>query len=261
MKDIVSILENDSSDYIFNILKIENHNSNSNSRLRFWFDHCKKNINDISGDIFEFGVFRGQSIISMGILLKRLGSSKKIYGFDSFSGFPNYHENDSLDKFNELRGDLFESEISRRIELVTRLKKELSNIDSSQANISSSGEFNDTSYDAVKSKIELFGLDNIELIEGDFRETVPAFFKEKQKIIFSANIDCDLYDGYKICLPYISKYLQVGGYVHLDEYYSIKFPGARIACEEFLSSNDTDLSLEKNDTPKEEFERWYLEKK
>ncbi len=62
-------------------------------------------------------------------------------------------------------------------------------------------------------------------------------------------------------MSYISEYLRIDGYVHLDEYYSIKFPGARIACEEFLSSNDTNLSLKKNDTPKEEFERWYLEKK
>ena len=48
----------------------------------------RENHTEILGDIVEAGVYRGNSLIAIGMLLKELGSSKKIYGFDSFSGFP-----------------------------------------------------------------------------------------------------------------------------------------------------------------------------
>jgi len=85
--DIQKILLENSDDFIFNLTGVENYNSTS-TRLRFWFEHCKKNIDKLDGDIFEFGVFRGASLISIALLLKKLGSKKKVYGFDSFGGFP-----------------------------------------------------------------------------------------------------------------------------------------------------------------------------
>ena len=36
-----------------------------------------------------------------------------------------------------------------------------------------------------------------------------------------ANIDSDLYESYEVALPYVYKYLSKGGYIHLDEYYSL----------------------------------------
>ena len=70
------VLIENQDDFIFNSQGLENFNSES-TRLRFWFDHCRKNIHKIDGNIFEFGVFRGSSLISMALLLKKLGSSKK----------------------------------------------------------------------------------------------------------------------------------------------------------------------------------------
>jgi hypothetical protein len=38
----------------------------------------------------------------MALMLKEIGSSKKVYGFDSFEGFPPvYHPNDDLRMFQE----------------------------------------------------------------------------------------------------------------------------------------------------------------
>ena len=84
------------------------------------------------------------------------------------------------------------------------------------------------------------------------------FFNNKKKI-FSANLDCDLYDGYKTALPYIWDYLSIGGYVHLDEYYSLKFPGAKIACDEFCKLQNIQ-PLKQGSVPNSEYERWYLTK-
>jgi hypothetical protein len=71
----------------------------------------------------------------------------------------------------------------------------------------------------------------------------------------AALLDCDLYSSYKIALPFIWERLSRGGYVYLDEYYSLKFPGARIACDEFFS-----LLFEKPLKAAQiqrDFERWY----
>ena len=57
----------------------------------------------LPGDICEFGVFKGRGLLAWALLCKELGLSKKVIGFDSFSGFPPiYHNNDSLNKFEML---------------------------------------------------------------------------------------------------------------------------------------------------------------
>ena len=253
-KKIISILEEDDADFIYSALKIENHGNFSKSRLRFWFNHFKQNHKNIDGDIFEFGVFQGSSLLSMAILAKRIGSSKQIYGFDSFSGFPSYSENDSLDKFKEMN---LSNSVIKRVNALQSIRS--SNTDLDPSNISDAGDFSDTSLFKLKEKIDYLGLDNIKIIEGNFIDTVPNFFKNYTGKIFSANIDCDLYEGYKIILPHIENLLSRNGYVHLDEYYSLKFPGAKIATDEFLESSTLILKSQPS-VPSHEFERWYLTK-
>jgi len=240
------LLEND-DDFIFNLAGIENYNS-SNSRLRFLFEHCKKNVGKLDGDIFEFGVFRGASALSIALLLKKIGSTKKVYGFDSFGGFPEYHKYDDFESF-DLFPDIFEHDLVEKHRIMLNLKK--SNESLEPSNISSSGEFDNTSESYVRKKIKELQLDNIELIVGDFADTVEKFFSSYDGKIFSCNLDCDLYLGYKSTLPYVYERLIEGGYVHLDEYYSLKFPGARIACDEFF--DEKGITPMKNKTPIPEF--------
>ena len=115
------------------------------------------------------------------------------------------------------------------------------------------------SFENMKKKIERLELDNIKLIKGDFRDTVPKFFNSYEEKIFSVNLDCSLYDGYRITLPFIWKFLSKKGYVHLDEYYSLKFAGPRIACDEFFKKNNITPKKQKK-VPNSEFERWYFTK-
>ena len=91
MKNLLDTFKLNNEDWIYNSLGIENFNDQSKSRLRHWYNHLKKYYNEIEGDIFEFGVYKGNGVISMAILLKLLKSNKKIYAFDSFTGFPGYH--------------------------------------------------------------------------------------------------------------------------------------------------------------------------
>ena len=45
----------------------------------------------------------------------------------------------------------------------------------------------------------------------------------------------------------------------LDEYYSLKFPGAKIACDEFCHLHNIQPQKQVS-VPNSEFERWYLTK-
>lgn len=246
-------------EFCFNLLGLENFTQYSTSRLRFWFDHIRNNALNDDGDIFEFGVFQGGSLISAALLLKEVGSKKTIYGFDSFTGFPSYSEYDDLNCFLKFLGKYFDQEIVDDHEMFNEIKqKYLKQNKIDKKNISTAGEFDETSLEFVNKRIELFELDNIEIIEGSFENSVPNFFSKFDGKISSVNIDCDLYDGYRIVLPFVWDNLSQGGYVHLDEYYSLKFPGARIATMEFCEKMK--ITPKKNLSRPGEFERWYLSK-
>jgi len=125
-------------------------------------------------------------------------------------------------------------------------------------NISSSSNFSNVNYLELKNKIKFLQLDNIILIKGKFEDTIPDFFKKKDKI-FAANIDCDLYKSYSVVLENIYKNLSINSYCHLDEYYSIKFPGPYEYLQQFII-NKPGFKIIKNKTFKWEFDRYYLKK-
>ena len=122
-------------------------------------------------------------------------------------------------------------------------------------NISLSGDFSDVNEALIMEKANLLGLDNIELVAGPFDITMTKIQEEPESII-AALIDCDLYMSYKAALPFVWSRLSLGGYIWLDEYYSLKFPGARIATDEFFA--------DKADKPQRhkmipgDFERWLV---
>ena len=91
-------------EFISNLFGVEEFYPETNSRLRFWFNHIRDNALKDDGNIFEFGVFRGATLIAVALILRELGSKKKIYGFDSFEGFPGYSQYDGLENFYKYKG-------------------------------------------------------------------------------------------------------------------------------------------------------------
>jgi len=250
-------------EHVYGLLGIEDHDKNSTVAHRFWYNHLRENYNRLDGDIFEFGVYQGFSLLSMGLLLKKLGSDKVIYGFDSFSGFPEYAPQDNFSCFQEFKNSVFDEQLVQQSLLLAQIKQHMSKKLVKPGNISTSLDFKDTSYDRIMEKIDVLGLDNIILIEGSFEDTVHKFFSEFDGAVFSVNLDCDLYNGYKITLPYLCNKLVSGGHIHLDEYYSLKFPGARLATVDYFNSiedEDHALQLKKNPSRDGEFERWFITK-
>ncbi len=244
-------------EYELDLLDVEGPHKQTISAFRFWYEHIKKNALKNDGDIFEFGVYRGKSLITAALILKKLKSKKKLYGFDNFKGLPYSSVFDSFSQFKKKK--YFTNKIQNEFKNFIKLKKTLiKNKKFNPHNISTSGNFSKSSYEQVIKKINYFGLDNITLIKGEFNKTVPEFFKKNKIKISSCNIDCDFYEGYKVLLPYVYKNLSKKGYIFLDEYYSLKFPGAKIATDNFCKKFK--IKPKKHFTRSGEFERYYLTK-
>lgn len=242
----------------FNVFDI--YDFNMKGKLDIYYNYIIKNHESIDGDILEAGVFRGKSLLSTALLLKELGSNKKVYGFDSFSGFPPiYHKNDDLQKFKELntQGRISNHHLESHDKL-KEYREVLKKVDIDVSNISSSTNFSDTSEESIKRKMDYLGLDNIVLVKGDFETTMQDEQMKNLKLM-SALLDCDLYSSYQVALPFIWERMNSKGFLYLDEYYSLKFPGARIACDEFFSGKQE--VPQKAETIRRQFERWYAIKK
>lgn len=135
----------------------------------------------LDGDIVECGSFKGGSGILMGLLLKEMGSTKKVHLFDSFEGLPEPH----FEKDKGYRKGQFKSD-----------------------------------FDALKNVVKQLGLDDyVKLHKGWFDTTVPQFLLEaKGSPISVFHIDCDLYNSTMQCFPQLYTHVVDGGAIILDDY-------------------------------------------
>jgi O-methyltransferase len=169
-------------------------------------------VAEIPGTVAECGVYRGQTLIPLSVHLRSMGSSKRIFGFDSFEGFPT----------EDLKAEL-------------KLGRHAGN-----ANESEAGDFKDTSFALVRQKLALFGLKNVTLSVGYFSNTLARCADE----VFSfVHLDCDLYGSYKDCLEFFYPRLSKGGIVLIDEYHDPPWPGCNKAVDEFLADKQERLQL------------------
>lgn len=233
------------------------YNYRKHGQFAGYYRFLTENHDRVAGDVAEVGVFRGSSLLATALLLRELGSDKIVWGFDSFSGFPSYAEQDQLPVFERLHqaGQITAehlAKVQRNIELRQVPGPKVIDV----TNISSSGDFSDSSLTALERKIQYLGLTNIRLVKGDFAQTMSEAGDDGPSALCAALIDCDLYEGHRVSLPYAWQRLSRGGYVHLDEYYSLKFPGARLACDEFFADK-ADKPQRHQQVPGE-FERWHV---
>ena len=60
-------------------------------------------------------------------------------------------------------------------------------------------------------------------------------------------------------MPWVFNNLEKNGFINLDEYHSLKYPGPKIATDEFLDANK-DAILRESPTNQYEFGRFYITK-
>lgn len=163
-----------------------------------------KKILKVEGDIFEFGVFKGASLMRIAAFRKILNiEDKAIYGFDNFGKFPkqnNIQDNNFIKKFEKESGYGID-------------KKNLVNF--------------------LKIKKYL----NIKLVEGDILKTLPRFLKLNKNIKISIiHIDVDVYSPTMLILEKLYDLLSIGGVIMFDDYLVID--GETRAVDDFFLKKD-----------------------
>ena len=196
----------------------------------------------------ECGVYEGTTFFPIYHVLKRIFSSFSMVAIDSFSGFPNetlLNKNDEFEKFEIL----FREGVITRDHL-NRARVRCSNLKNK--------EHIQKDYFAKYEK-EFFrraeGKREINIVKCSFSDLKTRFTngRDKYDLVF---LDCDLYLSYKYCLDFFNNKTEV---FIFDEYFSLKYPGARIACDEFVTENSGwkfFKKIERNPY----FERWGIKK-
>jgi hypothetical protein len=171
-----------------------------------------KLVADLPGDIVECGVYKGSSLLAFARFLETFCTgdrTRKVLGFDHFKGLADRSEKDGL---NERVGNTAEGW--------------------------NPAGFRDTLFDLV----DAFNVDSfvpqrarIELVDGDVRETAPAYVAEHAGLrIALLHLDLDLYEPTLAALKAFWPRILTGGVVLLDEYAIREWPGESEALEEFF---------------------------
>lgn len=176
----------------------------------------------VPGDIAECGVFRGRTLVPMSIYLSQSGSSRRVFGFDSFEGF-----DEAVNVDVKMGGDF-----------------------SKDKHV---GAFNETSVAFVNGKLERFGAKNATLVKGYFRETLNRYPNQRYSFV---HLDCDIYESYKECLEYFYPRVSPGGIVLFDEYRDPRWVGCTKAIDEFLA----DKPEKPQSVMRQNHEKFYIKK-
>ncbi len=164
----------------------------------------------VKGSIIECGVYKGFGIMSwakLSTMLEPENLTRRVYGFDSFEGFPNYSEKD--------------------LNPVAVPKK---------------GEFYTNSYEELQFLIKEYDkdrflghVDKIHLVKGDVTKTIPQFIDKNPHIIISLLcLDLDLYEPTKIAIESFVPRMPKGAVIVFDELDNPMWPGETIALMESI---------------------------
>lgn len=179
-----------------------------------------KQVLSVKGSVVECGVFRGFGIMTwakLSAILEPVNLTRRIYGFDSFTGFPSVSEDDKS-KFSShvLEGDLYADSEDELLELTS---------------INDSTRF-------------LGHIPKVNLIKGDAMQTIPKFIKEHPHLLVSLLfLDFDLYEPTKVALENFLPRMPKGSIIAFDELDNPLWPGETQAMIDICGSNN--LSIER----------------
>ncbi|MCH7768442.1 MAG: class I SAM-dependent methyltransferase [Nitrospinae bacterium] len=171
----------------------------------------------VKGSVIECGVWRGFSLMAwakLSTMLEPENLTRRIYGFDTFEGFPSVHDIDqSAFKTNE-RGELSSHSYDELFQLIKE-------------------------YDADRF---LGHIGKVELIRGDMAKTIPEFIERHQHLMVSLLfIDCDLYEPTRTALEHFLPRMPKGAIVAFDDLDNPIWPGETLAILETVGLNKLKL--------------------
>jgi hypothetical protein len=172
-----------------------------------------KRIMPVKGSIVECGVYSGFGLMAwanMSAVLEPANLTRRIYGFDTFEGFPEVGEKD----FNN----------------VMKPKR---------------GQFNSGSYEELMELIKIYDtnrflghVNKVQLIKGDVARTIPEFIEKNAHLIVSLLfLDLDLYEPTKVALESFFPRMPKGAVIAFDELDNPIWPGETMALMETVGIN------------------------
>jgi hypothetical protein len=167
----------------------------------------------VKGSIVECGVFHGFSVMAwakLSTILEPENLTRRIYGFDSFGGFPS-----------------------------------VSVADRTGGGIAAPGDFHTSSYDELLKLIHAYDQDRflghipkVHLIRGDASKTIPEFVQQNGHLVVSLLfLDFDLYEPTKIALEHLLPRMPKGAVLAFDELDNPIWPGETRALLDVLPLN------------------------
>lgn len=160
-----------------------------------------KMVLPIKGSVIDCGVFRGFSFMTwakLSAVLEPNNLTRRVYGFDSFQGFPSVTSRDSPERTGVEQGDLAASGEAELRELI----------------------------DVFDTDRFLGHIPKAHLISGDILETLPAFIDENQHLLVSLLfLDVDLYEPTRLALDLLLPRMPKGAVLAFDELDNPLWPG------------------------------------
>jgi hypothetical protein len=165
----------------------------------------------VNGSIVECGVLYGGGLFTwakLSSLLEPANHTRKVIGFDTFTGFPGVHDQDTRGTSSHLQ----------------------------------SGGLRGSPVDELRRAIDLYDLNRpiahipkIELVEGDICQTASAYLGANPHLVVSMlYLDVDLYEPTKAALEVFLPRMPKGAVVVFDELNAQMFPGETTAVDEVL---------------------------
>lgn len=180
-----------------------------------------RKIISVNGNIVEGGVFAGNGLASwlhFSAIFEPYNHTRRIIGFDTFSGFPGIHERDSQ------KGTFTQFEVGA-----------LSTHDGIEAEILRLVHLHD------KNR-PLGHIPKVELVRGDACATIPQYIEaHPHQLISLLYLDFDLYEPTLVALRELYPRMPKGAVVAFDELNCEELPGVTQALLESLDMRDVAL--------------------
>lgn len=178
-----------------------------------------KLIQNVQGSIIECGVLFGGGLMSfanISTILEPYNFQRRIFGFDTFTGFPTIDDKDKAG-----------------------LK------DRKSAHLKAGGFSAPDAYEDLLKSIEVYNKNRflnhfpkVNVIKGDFAETSKKFLMDYPHLIISClYLDFDIYEPTKLALECFAPRVCKGGIIVFDELNEEAFPGETLAVMEYFDIN------------------------
>lgn len=195
-------------------------------RRIFFFYEIYQKIIEVPGVIMQFGVRWGREIAlfeSLRTTFEPFNHSRKIIGFDTFSGYAGIDPKDGKHKVME------------------------------EGNLSTPKNYEEELLNILNAREKLSPIPNVqkfELIKGNAEETLEKYLSDNPHTIVSlAHLDMNLYKPTKKCLQLLKEFMPKGSIIIIDEVNLNIMPGETLALKEVFGINNIRLKRDAKVNP------------